>query len=131
MTSYQVSLVVNVRKFKKQLAKNNPELFKKKSIGVSVVTDPEFQKDLADAVKKGDRCQLVNKEHRGEVVYVGKVPDLGDGYYVGVRLDEPYGDSDGSINQVKFFECLPKYGVFLRPSEIEVGDFPELDIDEI
>ena len=122
---------MNVKKFKKQLAKNNPELFKKKSLDVKVVTDPEFQKDLADAIKQGDRCQLIGKEHRGEVAYIGKVPDLGDGYYVGVQLDEPYGDSDGSLNQVKFFECLPKYGIFLRPSEIEVGDFPELDIDEI
>lgn len=63
--------------------------------------------------------------------YVGKVPDLGDGYFVGVKLDEPWGSSDGTVNGVKFFETFPKYGVFLRPNEIEVGDFPELEIEEI
>jgi tubulin-folding cofactor B len=48
-----------------------------------------------------------------------------------VELDEPWGNTDGSITGVAYFECQSKYGIFRRPSEIEVGDFPELDIDEI
>lgn len=28
---------------------------------------------------------------------------------------------------VKFFQCLPKYGFFLRPNKIQVGDYPEID----
>ncbi len=124
-------LSVNVRKFKKQLKKNNPELFLKKEIKNLLVIDPDHQKDLAENIKKEMRCELQLEKHRGEVKYVGKVPDLGDGYFVGIALDEPFGNTDGQINGVQFFECLPKYGVFRRPSEINVGDFPEEDIDEI
>lgn len=29
--------------------------------------------------------------------------DLGYGYFVGVKLDEPYGDSNGVIKGVKYF----------------------------
>lgn len=63
--------------------------------------------------------------------YVGKIPDMGEGYFVGIQLDEPFGKNNGSFKSVKYFECLPKYGIFLRPDEINVGDYPELDIDEI
>jgi dynactin complex subunit len=30
--------------------------------------------------------------------------DLGHGFWVGVRLDEPYGDSKGIIKGVKYFD---------------------------
>lgn len=69
--------------------------------------------------------------NRGEVQYVGKVPDMGEGYFVGIQLDEPFGKNNGTFNGVKYFECLAKYGIFVRPDEINVGDYPELDIDEI
>ena len=124
-------LPMNVRKFKKHLSKNNPELFNKKQVTHTIVTDPEHQKDLAAGINKGDRCELVESKHRGEIGYVGKVPDVGEGFFVGIKLDEPYGNSDGAINGVQYFSCLPKYGVFLRPAEVSIGDFPELDIDEI
>ena len=62
---------------------------------------------------------------------MGKVPDLGDGYFIGIQLDEPWGNNDGTVNGVKFFDCFEKYGIFRRPNEIHVGDYPELDIDEI
>lgn len=42
------------------------------------------------------RCQLTELKRRGEVKYVGKVPELGEGYFVGVKLDEPFVNSNGS-----------------------------------
>lgn len=80
-----------MRKFLTNLKENNPELFTNKQI----VVDPEHQKDISDGYKIGDRCELVEDGHRGEICYIGKIPDLNEGYYVGIRLDEPYGMNDG------------------------------------
>ena len=30
----------------------------------------------------------------------------------------------------KYFNCPNKFGLFLRPDKIEVGDFPELELDD-
>lgn len=122
---------MNVRKFKQKLKENNPEYFQKKEIKHNLILDPNYDKELADAIKVGDRCELKESGFRGEVKYVGRVPDLNEGYFVGIQLDEPYGKNNGSFNGVAYFTCPNKYGVFARPSEINVGDFPELDIDEI
>jgi tubulin-folding cofactor B len=64
------------------------------------------------------------------VKYVGKLVDLGLGYFVGVRLDEPYGSGNGVIKGVKYFEAEDKYATFVRPNELEIGDFPVLCIDD-
>ena len=75
------------------------------------------------------RCKL-NNGARGEVAFVGKCVDLGAGYFIGVRLDEPYGNSNGKVKGVKYFEAHEKYGIFVRPNTIEIGDFPVLDLDD-
>lgn len=76
------------------------------------------------------RCRITDLNRRGEVKYVGKIEGLGDGFFVGVKLDEPFLNSDGIVKGVKYFECPKKYGMFVRPNKLEVGDFPELDLDD-
>ncbi len=63
---------------------------------------------------------------RGEVKFVGKVPELAPGYWVGVLLDEPTGDCNGSVKGKQYFEVQGgnKYGIFVRPKDIVVGDYP-------
>lgn len=50
-------LPMNVRKFKKMLFQNNPELMKK-SKESKVITDPNAFKEEADKITVGNRCQL-------------------------------------------------------------------------
>ncbi|KAK7705101.1 hypothetical protein SLS57_010213 [Botryosphaeria dothidea] len=80
----------------------------------------------------GSRVQLLpaaTDGRRGTVSFVGPIPELPPpaGPWVGVTLDEPTGKNDGSAKGVKYFECKPNCGVFVRPEKIEVGDFPEID----
>eukprot|EP01016_Furgasonia_blochmanni_P055210 TRINITY_DN919_c0_g1_i4.p1 TRINITY_DN919_c0_g1~~TRINITY_DN919_c0_g1_i4.p1 ORF type:complete len:190 (+),score=52.59 TRINITY_DN919_c0_g1_i4:511-1080(+) len=117
------------RKWKANFLKNNPELVASKAIK----PDAEHMKDLADKIKVGDRCKLKEADVRGEVKFIGKVPEIAEGYFVGVKLDEPMGKNNGSIKGTKYFDCPEKYGLIVRPDKIEVGDFPEIDLldDEI
>ncbi len=89
----------------------------------------DFQKEEAEQVTVGQRCELYIGQRRGEVKFVGKVPELAPGYWVGVLLDEPTGDSDGSVKGKKYFEVPggTKFGVFIRPKDSQYGEFPPQD----
>jgi len=114
------------RKFKQEMMKKDPN-FMKKSAGNKITN--EFQKEEADQMQVGQRCEINIGLRRGTVRYVGLVPELAPGYWVGVQLDEPTGDTDGVVKGKKYFECPvgSKYGLFIRPKEMRVGDFPPQD----
>lgn len=88
--------------------------------------DENYLEAEAAAIKVGDRCEVAGGR-RGEVMFVGRVPELPLGFWVGVKYDEPVGKNDGSVKGVRYFECLDKYGGFVRPDLMQVGDFPEED----
>jgi tubulin-folding cofactor B len=83
----------------------------------------------------GKRCRVGGDDsRRGVVMYVGEVPEIpgGLGAWVGVRLDEPVGKNDGSVGGKRYWgeegpESGPKFGVFVRPERVEVGEFPVVD----
>ena len=79
-------------------------------------------------MKVGDRCEVTLGGKRGEVKFVGKIPAIAPGWWVGVQYDEPVGKNDGTVKGNRFFECPPKYGGFLRPDKLQVGDYPEEDL---
>jgi len=37
---------------------------------------------------------------------------------------------NGSFKGVWYFSCQNAYGTFQRPEKVEIGDFPELDLDD-
>lgn len=90
-------------------------------------------------IQVGKRCRVGREdERRGEVMYVGEVEEIpgGAGKWIGVKLDEPVGKNDGSLKGRRYWGDEidgggPKYGVFVRPERIEVGDWPVLDLDDL
>jgi dynactin complex subunit len=60
---------------------------------------------------------------RGYVRYVGST-SFATGKWVGVELSEPNGKNDGSVNGVRYFECPPLHGVFVRSSQAKIVPRP-------
>ena len=68
--------------------------------------------NLANTVIVGQRCQLENGA-RGEVRFVGKVPELGFGYFIGILLDEPQvGLGNGTLSGNYYFYSEIGQGYF-------------------
>ncbi|CAH0473194.1 unnamed protein product [Peronospora belbahrii] len=44
-----------------------------------------------------------------------------------MKFDEPVGKGNGSVKGVTYFKCKNKYGGFVRPHNVVVGDFQVLD----
>jgi tubulin-folding cofactor B len=95
----------------------------------------------ARGIEVGKRCRVGEDDaRRGEVAYVGEVEKIpGGGKWIGVKLDEPVGKNDGSLDGHRYWGKDadgggpgPKYGVFVRPERVEVGDWPvQDDLDDI
>jgi tubulin-folding cofactor B len=68
------------RKFKQQMQKQDPNFMKK----AGTVIPPDFQKEEADQVTEGTRCEIIIGARRGAVKYVGLIPELAPGYWIGV-----------------------------------------------
>ncbi|KAL4237915.1 hypothetical protein ACF0H5_002625 [Mactra antiquata] len=89
------------------------------------------EKEKAESIKVGDRCEVRvpgQPARRGCVQYVGTT-DFKPGYWIGVQYDEPLGKHNGSVKGRQYFQCPDKYGGFVKPENIEVGDFPEEGMD--
>lgn len=55
----------------------------------------------------------VNGTKPGFIQYIGET-HFGSGEWAGVVLDDPTGKNDGSVGGVRYFQCEPKRGVFVR-----------------
>jgi len=121
-----------VRKFKqsqlKQMKKNG-DLKEEPKLKPEV--DLEQENKRAESFKVSHRCEVdfnTPQAMRGQVMFIGPV-DFDSGSWVGIKLDEPVGENDGTVKGKRYFPCTAKYGIMVRPSRVQVGDFPELGID--
>ena len=112
----------NARKFKQKLLSDpNYKAMIESSQG------PTYEEE-ASQIEIGSRCLLGDGFRRGEVKFVGMVKEMGHGFWVGVKLDEPMGDTNGTLKGKLYFQCNDKFGVFVRPDYVKVGDFPPEDL---
>jgi tubulin-folding cofactor B len=122
---------VTVKAFLKEnkLGKYNEN--KAKQIEQNRLLELENEQKLINAMKLNDRCEVLvpgNPKRRATVMYLGQT-QFKSGYWVGVKYDEPLGKNNGSVAGVQYFECPDKYGGFIKPTNIVIGDFPEEDFD--
>jgi len=73
-------------------------------------TGPPPQID--DTVRVGSRV-VTDSGKRGIVRYMGEVK-FAPGNWVGLELDQPTGMNDGSVQGVRYFQCQPSYGSFVK-----------------
>ncbi|KAI0005552.1 dynein associated protein-domain-containing protein [Russula compacta] len=56
---------------------------------------------------------------RGVVRFCGTT-SFSSGKWVGIELSEPVGKNDGSVQGIAYFSCQPKYGVFVKASQVKI-----------
>ncbi|KAF3901996.1 hypothetical protein AA313_de0200371 [Arthrobotrys entomopaga] len=111
--------------------------FDPKNTDTTVDKRSEDHKDINErGIKIGARCMVGDSaaERRGEVAYVGPVEAIPQGgFWVGVRLDEPTGKNDGTMDGKFFFNASKNHGIFVRPSRVTVGEYPPnvLEMDDL
>ena len=59
------------------------------------------------------------KDLKGKVKYLGEVKGIA-GNWIGVELFTPQGKNDGSVKGVRYFECAPNYGIFVKEGGVTV-----------
>jgi len=93
----------------------------------------EEEKQITANFKIGDRCEIdvpgAGGKRRGAVTFIGETKFKPDCIWIGVRYDEPVGKNDGSVEGQRYFECPNKYGGFVKPMYVKVGDYPEEDLE--
>ena len=84
--------------------------------------------DTDESLRVGAWC-IVDSLHPGEVKFVGRVAHAG-GEWVGVALDAPLGEHDGSVPSrrsgppIRYFRAKEDHGVLVRRSRIRITPRP-------
>ncbi|KAL9845698.1 centrosome-associated protein 350 isoform 2-T5 [Geothlypis trichas] len=64
----------------------------------------------------GDRV-LVSKVQPGTLRFKG-LTKFAKGFWAGVELDKPEGNNNGTYDDIKYFDCKEKHGIFAPPQKI-------------
>uniref|UniRef100_H3D7L6 CAP-Gly domain-containing protein n=1 Tax=Tetraodon nigroviridis TaxID=99883 RepID=H3D7L6_TETNG len=88
----------------------------------SNLSDPESQKRTRRELRLGDRV-LVGGTKAGVVRFLGET-DFAKGEWCGVELDEPLGKNDGAVAGTRYFQCMPRYGLFAPVHKVTRIGFP-------
>ena len=125
-----------VRAWKKeQLAKDpnwKPPVAQSMPRNPATPATPPSTAEEAAQFQLGARCETFPGAKRGEIAFIGETK-FAPGWWIGVLLDEPCGNNDGSVKGVRYFECDDKFGKFCKCINVKQGDFPDvtmMDLEE-
>ncbi|GIY38973.1 kinesin-like protein KIF13A [Caerostris extrusa] len=88
-------------------------------------SDGELTRDVAIELKfpswltVGESVMISPYNKTGVVAYLGPT-NFAPGPWAGVELDTPTGKNDGTVNGTRYFECKPRFGIFVRPDKLVV-----------
>ncbi|KTG04395.1 hypothetical protein cypCar_00044293 [Cyprinus carpio] len=102
--------------------KTSTNLTRATSESASNLSETDSAKKLQREMKLGDRV-LVGGTKAGVVRFLGET-DFAKGDWCGVELDEPLGKNDGAVAGARYFQCLPKYGLFAPTHKVTRIGFP-------
>jgi dynactin complex subunit len=72
------------------------------------------RQSLAPKLEVGSRVVTgVAGTKKGEIKFIGDT-QFSTGEWIGIALDTPEGKNDGSVAGVRYFECKPNHGLFLK-----------------
>ncbi len=77
--------------------------------------------DLSD-FRLGQTVELQDGQ-TATVQFVGQT-QFAAGGWIGVVLDNATGKNDGSVQGQRYFDCLPRHGMFVRPTAVNILDQP-------
>ena len=103
------------RHFKQTMQEKNPGPLPK---GNYFGEPEDYQVDAAALLELNKQCLLVKSQKTGTIAYIGKVAAKGPGYWVGVKLDEATGNTNGTFDGHQYFEAGEKGGLFVRPNAL-------------
>ncbi|XP_030598228.1 CAP-Gly domain-containing linker protein 1 isoform X3 [Archocentrus centrarchus] len=92
------------------------------SESVSNLSDPDSMKKNRRELRLGDRV-LVGGTKAGVVRFLGET-DFAKGEWCGFELDEPLGKNDGAVAGTRYFQCMPRYGLFAPVHKVTRIGFP-------
>ena len=90
------------------------------------------EEQMAASMAVASRCEVAVPKapvRRGTIAFNGTT-HFKPGIWIGIKYDEPVGKNDGSVDGHRYFDCPPKYGGFVKPVNVTVGDFPEEDFSD-
>ena len=70
-------------------------------------------------LQRGDTVIVRKSGLRGVVRYVGETK-FKTGLWIGLELELQRGKNDGSVRDVRYFECRPNHGLFLREQSVQI-----------
>ncbi|XP_062869902.1 CAP-Gly domain-containing linker protein 1 isoform X2 [Trichomycterus rosablanca] len=102
--------------------KTKTNLAKTASSSISNLSEADSAMKAKRELKLGDRV-LISGTKAGVVRFLGET-DFAKGEWCGVELDEPLGKNDGAVAGSRYFQCMPKYGLFAPTHKVTRIGFP-------